>query len=53
MKGPFSILILYEHAMVEVTKKMLNDYPKKFFLINNKLFKTSILKYDKYKHSIL
>lgn len=54
MKGHFSILILYVHAMVDVTKKMLNDYPKKFiFLINNKLFRTSFLKYDKYKHSIL
>lgn len=31
MKGPFSILIIYEHAMIEVTKKMLNDYHKKFF----------------------
>lgn len=54
MKGPFSILFLYEHAMIDVTKKMLNDYPKKFiFLINNNLFRTSFLKYDKYKHSIL
>lgn len=34
MKGPFSILILYEYAMVEVTKKMLNDYHKKLFYFN-------------------
>lgn len=31
MKGHFSILIIYEHATVKVTKKMLNDYHKKFF----------------------